>query len=75
VLSLVEAFGVDVQGAGSSLGRAAFTGQAKGLGPEGGVIAPTFAGWGIVFHDIEKIRPYSVQIYSTTSGPLQYFLD
>ena len=66
-LPLVQAFGVNVQGAGRGLGRAAFTGQAKGLGPEGGVIAPTFAGWGTVFHDVGKIRPYSVQIYSTTS--------
>ena len=66
-LPLVQAFGVNVQGAGGGLGRAAFTGQAKGLGPEGGVIAPTFAGWGTVFQDIGKIRPYSVQIYSTIS--------
>ena len=40
----------------------------EGLDAEGGVKTPTFGGLGAVFHDIRKIRPYSVQIYPTTSA-------
>ena len=45
----------------------AFAGQAQGFGPEGGIRVPAFARLGTVFQGIEKIRPYSVQIYPTTS--------
>ena len=38
---LIEAFRVDTEGARRGLGRAAFTGQGQGLGPEGGLLAPT----------------------------------
>ena len=67
LLPLIEVFGVDIQGAGSSPGRTAFTDQAQGLGPAGRIIAPTFAGWGAVFHDDGKVRPHYVLIYPTTS--------
>ena len=67
LLPLIEVFGVDIQGAGSSPGRTVFTDQAQGLGPEGRIIAPTFAGWTTVFHDDGKVRPCYVLIYPTTS--------
>ncbi|HEX8327638.1 MAG TPA: hypothetical protein VF629_08860, partial [Hymenobacter sp.] len=38
------------------------------FGAEGGVITPTVGGLGAVFHDVRKIRPYSVQDYPTTSN-------
>jgi hypothetical protein len=53
-------------GARSGLSRAAFAGQPRGLGSEGGIIASAFDRRGTVFHDVQKLRPYSVQIYSTT---------
>ncbi|RZJ87403.1 MAG: transposase [Hymenobacter sp.] len=31
------------------------------------MVASTFGRWGAVFHDNRKIRPYSVQVYPTTS--------
>ena len=66
-LPLVEAFGVDVQGAGSRLGRAALRGQPQGLGAEGRVVRAAVVGFRSVFHDKGKIPPYFVQVYPTTS--------
>jgi hypothetical protein len=54
LLPLINAFGVDIQGARRGLRRAAFTGQAQGLGPEGGIIAPTFGRWGLSFMTFER---------------------
>ena len=70
MLPLVEAFGPDIQRAGGGLGGAAPASQAEGLDAEGGVLTPAFGGLGTVFHDVGKIRPYSVQIYPTTSEDL-----
>jgi hypothetical protein len=70
LLPLINSFGVDILGTRRGLGRAAFTGQAQGLSAKGGIIAPTFAGLETDFHDDGKIRPYSVQIYPTTSDRL-----
>lgn len=52
----LNAFGVAIKGACRGLGGAVFTGQAEGLGAEGGVIAPTFSRLGAVFHDSLKIK-------------------
>ena len=64
----IEAFGIDAQGTRRGLGRATFTGQAQGFSPEGGIVAPAFARLGAGFHDIRKIRPYSIHIDPTTSA-------
>jgi hypothetical protein len=66
-LPLVEQFGIDMQGACSRLRRAAFTSQSQGLGAEGGIVTATLGWLRAVFHDNRKIRPYSGQVYSTTS--------
>jgi hypothetical protein len=67
-LPLINAFGVDVKGTRRSLDRAAFSGQAQGSGPEGVVVAPTFVGGRAVFHNMRKVRPYSIRIFPTTSA-------
>jgi hypothetical protein len=69
LLPLIDALGVDVQGTRRGLGRATLLSQAQGLGPESGIITPTLFWLGTVLHDIRKIRPYSIHIYSTTSHP------
>ena len=67
-LLLADSFWVDIERLGGGLDRATWRGQAQGFRAEGGVITPAFGGWRAVFHDIRKIRPYSVQIYPTTSS-------
>ena len=68
LLPFINAFGVDIQGACCSLGGAAFTNKAQGLGPEGSIVTPAFAKLGTVFHNVRKIRPYYVRIYPTILG-------
>ncbi len=65
--SLIKAFGVNMEGTRCDRGRAAFTSQTQGLGPEGGILAPAFGGGRAVLHDTRKIKPYSGQNYPTTS--------
>jgi hypothetical protein len=39
---------------------------------ESGIVTAAFDGLRAVFHDVRKIRPYSVQIYPTTSSSFLY---
>jgi transposase InsO family protein len=56
-----------MEGARSGLSRAAFSGQAQSLGAKSSIITPTCSKWETVFHDVRKLRPYSVHFYLTTS--------